>query len=318
MADFARGGRRRYVLLVMVLLSVTLATLNSRTGDSGPVGTAGRLAHRVVQPLSNAVSTVLSPFHDWWHGVTHRGDLVAQNRKLKQELASAQAKARDGEQARLQNIRLRALVKFPWQNDYRNVDARIARQQVANYSHAVTLNVGSERGVKPNMAVVGPLGLVGRIVSVWQGGSTVLLATDPLFGVIVRPLLSTQTAPAQHAPDGRISAKFEDDSRHSQSVVKIGPGDTLYTCGCDNSALPLGLPVGLVQQAVRASDRNNVEVVVQSYVDLASLEFVKVLLWQPGDPYPGEIKSSMTPPTTTTTLAKPAATTTTTTKKSGP
>ena len=56
--------------------ALTLATLSERNGDSGPIGAAGRVAHRVVQPVTDAADSVFSPIHDWWHGFWHHGDVV--------------------------------------------------------------------------------------------------------------------------------------------------------------------------------------------------------------------------------------------------
>ena len=39
MALQSHGARRRYVLLIIVLSALTLATLNGRAGQSGPIGT---------------------------------------------------------------------------------------------------------------------------------------------------------------------------------------------------------------------------------------------------------------------------------------
>ena len=55
MATRGRGGRRPYILVLLVLASVTLITLDQRQSDSGPIGTFGRVAHRVVAELPSVV-----------------------------------------------------------------------------------------------------------------------------------------------------------------------------------------------------------------------------------------------------------------------
>ncbi len=313
MADNSLGGRRRYVLLLMVLTAITLATLDSRAHSSGPIGAAGRVAHRVVQPVSDAASSVFSPFHDWWHGFTHHGDIVKENRALKQQLQQAQADARAGHDAAAQNRVYARLFQFPFQTDYPNVNARVTADGAGNFEGAVTLNVGSEHHIASGMAVVGPLGMIGRISRVWNGGSTVLLVSDPNFGIDVRPLLSTQWTTAHTASDGQLKATFEDDRTQAQSAVKLHEQDTIITCGCDNSDYPLGIPVGTARSAIRAQDRSEVNVVLHTYLDRRSLEFVKVITWRRGDPTPATVTATTkSKPTTKSTSQTTASTTSST------
>ena len=56
MVVYRRTSRRRYVLLLVVLTSVTLITLDRRNHDAGMLGTVGRTAHTLVAPVQTAAS----------------------------------------------------------------------------------------------------------------------------------------------------------------------------------------------------------------------------------------------------------------------
>src|SRR6266567_2893870 len=113
MAGPGRGGRRRYVLVLLVLTSVTLTTLDQRQGDSGPIGALGRMAHRVVTPASDLASNALRPVSDWFDGVLHAGSLKRDNARLKRDLSAAQIEARREESALEENRRLKQLADQP-------------------------------------------------------------------------------------------------------------------------------------------------------------------------------------------------------------
>ncbi len=307
-----RGSRRRFVLVLMVLTAITLATLDSRSGDSGPIGAAGRVAHRVVQPVSNAANTVFSPVHDWWRGVTNHDDIVAENRKITNQLQTAQAAARAGEDARRDLKRFQDLFRYPYQEQYATVGARVTASNSGNFENQVVINRGTESGIRPNMAVIGPEGLVGRIAVSWQGGSTVVLVSDRDFGVAVRTKEWKQSALAKMGDDGRMSMTFVDDPKFETSTVRVAEGDTMFTCGCESSRFPMGIPVGVIDRAIRTGDKSQVRVRLKSFLDRRSLELVKVITTSPNDPVPPQVQASVTPskPTTTTTAAGPTTTTT--------
>ena len=310
------------MLVLMVLTAITLATLDSRSSDSGPIGAAGRVAHRVVQPVSNAANTVFSPVHDWWRGLTNHDDLVKQNRDLENRLQSARADARAGEDARSELKRFQDLFQYPYQEKYATVGARVTASNAGNFENQVVINRGIESGIRPNMAVVGPEGLVGRIAVAWQGGSTVVLVSDTDFGVAVRAKEWKQSALAETGDDGRMSMTFADDPKLAKTMVQVREGDTMYTCGCESSRFPMGIPVGVIDRATRSGDKSKVTVRLRSFLDRRSLELVKVITTLPNDPVPPDVKASIEPtpttaatstsstttpnPNSTTTIAKPA------------
>lgn len=315
MADPTRGGhRRRYVLLLLVLTAFTLATLDSRSHDSGPIGAAGRLAHRIVQPVANAADTVLSPLHDWWSGVVHRSDLVRENRTLRDQLGAERAKTRADADQRIENDYLRKWFDLPVVSRYRTVGARVVSGAPGNFDTTVVLSRGSEAGVRAGMAVVGPEGLIGRVVKAWNGGADVRLVADPSFGVSVRLVRSGQFTTATKRTRDRFEMTFEDQPASRNSGVDARRGDTLITCGCNGSDYPLGIPVATVTR-VQRPDRSKVVVDAATLLDGTSLDVVNVILWLPGDPVPSNVVPPATTTSTTTTVpsSRPGSTTTTVT-----
>jgi Cell shape-determining protein len=304
MAGPGRGGRRRYVLVLLVLTSVTLITLDQRQGDSGPVGAIGRFAHRVVSPVSNVGSSTLNPVSDWFDGVLHAGSLKHDNARLKRALSAARIAARKGESARAENRFLKGLTHQPYLDAIPSVVGRVVASSPGNFDRMVTLNRGSESGIKVGMPVVAADGLVGRVFEVWNGGCNVLLLEDSSFGVGVRMVRERINGIAQgQAGRSTLAVGFSGplDARKRPRAHELAE-----TSGLQGSTFPPGIPVGTVASVSVSDDGLSIDVRLAPLVDVANLEFVKVLQWQTGSPVPPVLRAGAT-----TTTTKPRATTTT-------
>jgi rod shape-determining protein MreC len=306
------GGRRRYVLVLLVLTAVTLITLDQREGDSGPVGGAGRFAHRVVSPVSNLASDTLRPVSDWFDGVLHAGSLKRDNDRLKRALEKARIEAARNESALAENRLLNRLAGRVFLDAIPSVVARVVAAAPGNFERTVALDRGSERGIKVGMPVVAADGLVGRVVEVWRGGCNVLLLEDPTFGVGVRMVRERITGVAE-GKAGSSLLRVDFDGPLS-ARLRPRAGELAETSGLHDSTFPPNVPVGTVEKVTVSDDGLTIEVRLQPLVDVANLEYVKVLLWTPGSPVPRSLSATTTTTTaraTTTTTAKSAPSTTT-------
>ena len=313
MAGPGSGGRRRYVLVLLVMTSVTLITLDQRQGDSGPVGALGRFAHRVVTPASDLGSNVLGPVSDWFDGVLHAGSLKHDNASLKRALSAARIDALKGEQARRQNQILMKLDGQKFLDDIPSVVSRVVAQSPGNFQQTVVLDHGTEKGIKAGMPVVAGDGLVGRVVQAWSGGCNVLLLDDSSFGVDVRMVRGRVTGVAQgQAGRSTLTAEF---SGPLGPLQRPRVRDLAETSGLQGSTFPPGIPVGTVDSVSVSDDGLSIDVRFVPLVDVTSLEYVKVLRWSVGSPVPPSLQATTTTPTT---AKRSTTTTSSSTPTSGP
>src|SRR5262245_15269390 len=170
-----RRANRRYVLLLLVLAAVTLITLDSRRGDTGAIGSVGRGAHALVSPIEGAVNAVARPVGDWLDGVTSGRSLKEENRRLTARVGQLENQRREADAAITQNDTFRRLLGLPVLSDIPRVTSRIVNRSPGNFEWTVTLDKGQESGISKDMVVLGPDGLVGRVLDSWHGGSKVLL-----------------------------------------------------------------------------------------------------------------------------------------------
>ncbi|GIU88458.1 MAG: rod shape-determining protein MreC [Acidimicrobiia bacterium] len=293
MSVHRREGRRRYLLLLLVLTAVTLVTLDSRRDDGGPLGVVGRAAHVVVAPFERAVDAVADPLGDWFDGVTDGRALKRENEELRERIAELEDAERRARTVLRENEELRRLHELPVLDDVERTTAQVVHRSVGNFEWTITIDKGSEHGISPDMPVLAVDGLVGKVLESWRGGAKVRLLVDPDSNVAVRVDPDGATGVAEgRAGSDLLRVDLDDDDR-------VFVGNTVVTSGLENSVFPGGLPVGRVAEVEDLSGGRGRVARVAPFVDFDALEFVTVLRWVPG-------QGRVVAPTTTTT-APPAA-----------
>jgi rod shape-determining protein MreC len=290
----SRRANRRYVLLVLVLTAITLITLDSRRDQPGALGVVGRAAHTLVSPIERAVDAVVSPIADWFDGVTEGGSLKRENSQLRRRVDELEARERDAASAIEQNETFERLLDLPVLSDVPRVTARVVNRSPGNFEWTVTLNKGEEAGISPDMPVMGPAGLVGRVLDSWRGGSKILLLIDPESNVGVRVLPGLLTGIAEGVA-GSDRLRLDLDAN-----APVAVGDDVVTSGLENSSFPEGLGVGRIVEVEQQPGGLGTIVRVDPWTDFESLEYVTVLRWVPGQgPVTTTTTTTTTPPTTT-------------------
>lgn len=276
MAVYRRSRRHRFVLLLLVLTSITVITLDFRGGGNGALESVRSGVRDAFAPVESAADTVFSPIGDFFGGLTRYGDVKSENAKLRREL----------DQARNENVRaagaerdLQALMdlqNLEFAGNIPSVAARVISDAPSNFQMTVNIDRGSDQGIEKGMPVVAGAGLVGRIVDASKSTATVQLITDPGSNVGIRLQSSGDVGVAR---GGGASQQMPVDL--IDIGTKIDEGAAVVTSGLQQSVFPPEIPVGRVVKATVAPGALQQEVTIEPVVDLRRLEFIRVLKWQP-------------------------------------
>jgi rod shape-determining protein MreC len=287
------------VLLLVVLTSVTLITLDRRNGDAGALGSVGRAAHTLVSPVERGVDAVARPVGDWFDGVFSAGSLEDENQRLRNRIAQLEGEARTSKSAVLELEQLKHATDLPVNSDVPRVVARVVNGSPGNFESTVTIDRGSSSGILKDMPVLVHDGVVGRIVDVWRDGAKIRLVTDSGFSVAARVAQARLTGIASgRAGSSTMDLDLDDAPETGRGVKK---GDLVETSGFDGSSFPAGLQIGAVSSVQHQLGGLPPNVKVTPFVDFSRLEYVTVLKWAPGQP-------PVTTTTTTTTTTAPTET----------
>ncbi|MGQ0804121.1 MAG: rod shape-determining protein MreC [Actinomycetota bacterium] len=263
-----RRGNRRSILILLLVTSITLITLDVR--GSGPITGARGVAHDVVAPIATVADKVFSPVGDWVSGVTRAGTLKNENSRLRKELDELKGKAAQNRAFESENEELSKLLDLPYTEDSDAIAARVVSGSPGNFEWTVQIDRGTADGVTEGMAVVTGAGLVGRVVEASGSRATVLLLRDPDSGVAV-VTESARTTGIAYGQTGQntLTLDFVD------AGVQVDEGELVFTSGRDNSLFPPSIPVARVEKVKKGELEQ--DIVLRPLVDLDSLEFVKVL-----------------------------------------
>ena len=277
MAVYRRSRRHRFLLVLLLLTSVTVITIDQRGQGSDLLESARGTARDAFGSVEDATHNAFSPVGDFFSGVFSYGDLKAENRRLRARLDQMRSKDVLAEETdrELQQLKLNEHLEFAAQIPA--IAAQVVKTSPSNFQLAVEIDAGSAKGVAVGMPVVTGAGLVGKVIRVSSRRATVLLLTDRDFNVGVRLTSSQDTGAAKGNGPGK---PLTIDLLYNSTVIKSN--EVVVTSGLQGAVFPGAIPVGRVRTAKAVPSSLQQDVTMEPVVDLQRLSYVKVLKWTPG------------------------------------
>lgn len=213
----------------------------------------------------------------WSHYVALVG-VSRENERLRREVASLQEKLHETRDARLENRRLKELLRYSETLDRRAIGARVVGHDISPWFQAIFIGTGSEAGVEEGMSVVTPYGAVGRVHKAMAGLSEVLLVTDGRFAADVMVERNRVRAVAEGIGGNFCRLKYV------SPVHDVAVGDRVVFSGFDGS-MPKGVLLGTVVSVDRPKESLFQKIKVQCAVNFLEVEEAMVILSRPSIPY---------------------------------
>jgi rod shape-determining protein MreC len=260
--------RTGYLFLGIILAHIILisAQVNSRTGvpvlESVTFGVFSEV-QRVVNGATGSVRRV-------WNGYVGLRHAQNENETLKQQLAEAQI-ALQQQRALADRARgLQQLLELRDRTNLQTAAAEIIGSAASPDFRTVTIDKGTLAGLKTDMAVIAPAGVVGRVVVPSPRSAKVQLLVDrnAAAGALIER--SRAQGVVVGAGDGRLLLEYMSE------VFDVVVGDDVVSSGIDG-IYPKGFMIGKVD-SVEKSGASYKRITVKPSVDFASLEEVLVVL----------------------------------------
>lgn len=271
---YRRTGKGRLMLVVFLGLCIVLITLDFRQGEGGPLDRARDLSSAIVDPVQRGFTAVFRPVGDFISNVGELSGLRSRNTELEALVEQYEEQIQEAESVADENESLRDFLEldeaYPTME---RVTAEVISKSPSNYKWLVKVDKGREDGVLPDMAVIDPDGLVGKIIASRDNSSTVLLLIDP------------DGAAAAKSDDGEARGLVQGNGAGEpltfefvDSSSDVVPGEEVLTSSYNRGIFPPNIPIGRVSfvSAETAALERNID--VEPYVDFQSLDFVQVLL----------------------------------------
>jgi rod shape-determining protein MreC len=176
------GRHRAFFVLVAVLLA-QLLLLSVQITRSQNMRLIQLWAVAAFNPFERSLHWVASSARGTWRNYAGLWHAQQENKTLRQELLSEQTRLQQLSEQAAETDSLRALLDLKKSVPFETVAAEVIAASPGERSNAVFIDKGTNAGLRPDLAVITPAGVVGKIIAVFPRTSQVLLITDPSSGV---------------------------------------------------------------------------------------------------------------------------------------
>jgi rod shape-determining protein MreC len=276
--DEERGLPSRSLLVALVLACVALMVVDASSGEDSPVAPVRRVVGEVLGPLQAGVSNLIAPIVGIPGALHTNGQLRDQIAELKSKNSQLEADRRTSSYDRNRLDDYDKLFARSSETGYYLAPAHVVGNGSAqSFSNTVTIDAGTDAGIRPDMTVLNGDGLVGRVIQVNSHTATVLLVVD-----------------AESTVGGRVGDTMEngfvegnggletDEPLELQLIdhtIVPQKGQAVVTWGSEGGApYVAGVPIGEVSKVFQDLRAGTYRAVIEPYVDFTSLSAVGVVV----------------------------------------
>jgi rod shape-determining protein MreC len=264
--------RPHYIALGLVGI-LTLVVLNL------PQHTASQIKLAIGSlflPLFGLSKSSHQVVHQAGNAVTSRAELERQNDTLRTTNQQLELRAMQLDAVLRENDQLRQILgsrqrQMAWKGKLGSVIAR----DPANWWQTITIDLGSRDGLRTDLAVMTPAGLVGRVSSVSLASSQVMLIGNPNCKVAASIDQTHENGVIIGASGAFDNTLVSLSFLSSNSSLK--PGQTVTTSGL-GGIFPKGILIGQVAEDSHQVELGYMEARVKLAVNLSTLDEVWVIL----------------------------------------
>ena len=225
-----------------------------------------------VSPLGRGAAWSVDGARGLWNNYVALRHLREEDDQLRTEVAALRMRNAQLESRAAEADRLAGLLGFrDMHAEVQMLAARVIGATPDPSSHMVLIDRGSRDGLRRDMGVITPEGVVGKVFAVYPDTSQVLLLTDKESGV--GALLGDSRAQGPVRGTGEPLLGLE----YISNEIKVEPGEKILTSGQDR-IFPKDLPVGTVEQVQPDRHTPFQKISVKPAARLDGLEEVLVLL----------------------------------------
>jgi rod shape-determining protein MreC len=294
------------LLVILIVTSLFLITLDLRgvkVIDSFKQGT-----QTVLSPFQRAGAVVFNPIKDFVSDVTQLGRTSNQIEKLEAENAELKLQLLNRKNADGQLQQLEEILDLAGTAGYKIVNAKvISHGSSQSFAQTITIDSGSNAGIKKNMTVLSQFGLAGVVKDVYPNSALIQLASDPAFKVGARIAGSQQIGILSGQGNRSANLQLLDNS------TTVNVGDVLLARGSvANRPFVPGVPLGYVSRVDNSAGAIAQTATVRYYTNFSTLGVVAVVVSgpsaNPGDALvPKNPQVTPIPTVTVTVTPSPAA-----------
>ena len=264
------SAKSTIVLVVLLVLSLVCVTVYSREGASGPLhGLQGAIS-TVFTPAKLLSGTISNAERNAAQGAADAGasaetltNLRTTNEELRQRVAQLEEYYQEAQ-------RLQQLLNVRDAYAMKGITCRVISRSTDSWNQTLTIDGGTDDGVRAGLPVIGNSGLVGQVVSASAKTAEVRLLQDPQSGVAAMIQSSRAEGILTGSFDGLLYLK------DVSSTAKVQVGDVVITSGL-GGGYTRGIIIGTVVNVDDSHGGENRKIIVEPNDSAGPLEEIMVV-----------------------------------------
>jgi rod shape-determining protein MreC len=259
--------RTGWLFMAVVVGHILLITTQVSTRRGVPVLEA--LTFGVFAEVQRATTSGLGSARDVWQNYFALQQTRQENQQLRTEVAQLRVGLQQERALAEQSRMLQKLLDMKTETQLKTTAAYVIAGGASPDFRTATIDKGTSDGLKPDMAVISPAGVVGRIILPTSRAAKIqlLIDRDAAAGAV------TERSRAQGVVVGTgTSLRFD----HVPGTADIKVGDRVVTSGIEG-IYPKGFEIGQIESIDRRSGEFSA-VIIRPTVEFSSIEAVLVVL----------------------------------------
>jgi len=267
-------GRRRNMTILVGVLTIQFFALAAQTKRTTEQGTTTPLLRvwvmNAITPFEKVVFHASGGVRNTFASYFYLRGVRKENESLRRQIQDMRLEQVRLQQDAAQAHRLQSLLAFKEQFISETVAAQVIGTSGTDISRVIYIDKGTSDGLKDNMAVITPDGVVGKIAKAAHASSQVLLISDPSWGAGAILTESRLQGIVKGTQAGTVQLQYI----MADNMLKAG--EPIVTSGGDR-IFPKGLPIGTVREVAGSNKEGFLNVRINPAADLNRLEEVLVI-----------------------------------------
>lgn len=255
---------RRVGIVVIAGAAIVLA------GALGLLGPVSWLFDHTVVPAGRGLTGAGTGTGSFFHTLGQLGSLARDNASLTQENEQLRAQLAALGEVKQENIELRAQAGLNAAAGWQTVGADIVAYQPDSYRQYLTIDRGSNDGLKVGQAATSNGLLIGEVSATTATTAKIMLLADPEFRLAVRD----QDTSATGVLSGQLGAGLVMDK--ISQTDQVHAGDTVVASGL-GGGMPAGLAIGRIETVNSAANTVFQSAAISPSADLGRLRLIFII-----------------------------------------
>ncbi len=266
--------RTGYLFLAVIVGHIILISAQVNTRRGVPMLEA--VTFGLFAEVQRGSSSLIAKMQDSWQNYLALQQVHVENERLKLEVARLQVGLQQERAVAEQSRTLQQLLDFRSSVSFATTGAAVIAGGASPDFRTMTIDKGARAGLKPDMAVIAPAGVVGRVIMPSARASKIQLLIDrnAAAGALV------ERSRAQGVVEGTGADLLR--MNYVSGVADVKVGDRVVTSGIDG-IYPKGFVIGQIESIERGAGEFSA-IVIRPAVDFAALEAVLIVLTPPVAP----------------------------------